>query len=251
MNQAMFDFGDYTPAPEFTMAVNEQPPQRFENFGAKAVSDTELLALILQGQGTRPEKAVTLATQLIAEAGSLRALLSWGVPEYRRLKGIGRIKALQLCAVTEIARRMMLSPPGAAPLLNRADLIAAYFRPLIQGLIVEKFFVALLNRKSRLIKHVELTSGTATATLASPREIFRAALREGATAPVTALVCVHNHPSGGSSEPSAADNHVTRLIHQASKTVDIDFLDHVIVVADPAADPNGKGYFSYREAGLL
>jgi len=250
MNQSIFDFGDYTPAPEFTMAVNEQPPQRFENFGAKALSDTELLALILQGQGTRPEQTVRLAIQLIAEAGSLRALLSWSVPEYRRLKGIGRIKALQLSAVTEIARRMMLSPPGPAPLLNRADLIAAYFRPLIQGLIVEKFLVALLNRKGRLIKHVEITSGTATATLASPRDVFRTALRESATAPVTALVCVHNHP-GGASEPSAADTHVTRLLNQASKTVDIDFFDHVIVVADPATDPNGKGYFSYREAGLI
>ncbi|MGH7957241.1 MAG: JAB domain-containing protein, partial [Opitutaceae bacterium] len=144
----------------------------------------------------------------------------------------------------------MLPSPGTAPLLNRADLIAAHFRPSIQGLVVERFFVALLNRKSRLVKQVEITSGTATATLASPRDVFRVALREGATVPVTALVCVHNHP-GNSSEPSAADTHVTRLLREASKTVDIELLDHVIVVADPAADPNGKGYFSYREAGLL
>lgn len=241
----MFDFGDYTPAPEFTMAVSEQPPQRLENFGVSAVSDTELLAMILQGNGTRAEQAVTLASRLIAEAGSVGALLSWGAPEYRRLNGIGRIKALQLSAIAEIARRMMTSMREAAPLLNRADLIAAHMAPVTAGLQVEKFWVLCLNRKNRLLKQVEVTSGTATAALAHPREVFRAAVREAATA----IVCVHNHPSGDPA-PSAPDLHVTRVIREAAKAVDIQLLDHVII-GTPTADPLGKGHYSFREAGVI
>ena len=246
MNQITFDFGECSPEPDFTMAVSEQPPQRLENYGTAAVSDTELLAMILQGQGICPTKAVALGSQLIAEAGSIHALLTWGAPEYRRLKGIGRIKALQLAATAEIARRMMTQRGASAPLLNRADLIAAHLAPVAAGLTIEKFWVFCLTRKNRLIKRIELTSGTATAALAHPREVFRAAVREPGT---VAVACAHNHPSGDP-QPSAADLHVTRLIREASKAIDMDFIDHVIV-GRPEADPNGVGYYSFREAGII
>lgn len=245
MNQITFDFGECTHEPDFTMAVSEQPPQRLENFGVTAVSDTELLAMILCGAGTRTEQAVTLASRLIAEAGSIAALLSWGAPEYRRLKGIGRIKGLQLAAIAEIARRMMTSPRGTSPLLNRADLVAAYMAPIAAGLQIEKFWVLCLNRKNRLLKHIEVTSGTATAALAHPREVFRAAIRESASA----IVCAHNHPSG-SPEPSAPDVHVTRQLREASKAVDIELIDHVIL-GRIEADPQSRGYYSFKEAGIL
>jgi len=247
MNQFTFDFvGDCaTEHEDFAMAVSEQPPQRLENYGTAAVSDTELLAMILQGNGTCPTQAVTLASRLLAEAGSINALLVWGAPEYRRLKGIGRIKALQLAATTEIARRMMAPTAASAPLLNRPELIAAHLRPIAAGLTVEKFWVLCLNRKNRLLKRVELTSGTTTSTLAHPRDVFRAAVREGATA----IACAHNHPSGDP-QPSAADVHVTRLIREGAKAIDMDFVDHVIV-GRPDADPHGVGHYSFREAGIL
>ena len=132
-----------------------------------------------------------------------------------------------------------------APVLNRPELVLQYFAPIIHGLEVEKFWVLCLNRKNRLLKRVELTTGTATAALAHPREIFRAAVRESATA----IACVHNHPSGDPA-PSAPDMHVTRLIREASRTVDIDFVDHVII-GRPDADPLAKGHFSFREAGII
>lgn len=247
MNQITFDFiGDCATGHEdFAMAVSEQPPQRLENYGTAAVSDTELLAMVLQGNGTCPTQAVALATKLLAEAGSINALLTWGTPEYRRLKGIGRIKALQLAATAEIARRMMTPNSASAPLLNRPELIAAYLAPIAAGLTVEKFWVLCLNRKNRLLKRVELTSGTATATLAHPREVFRAAVRESATA----IICAHNHPSGDP-HPSAPDLHVTRLIREAAKAIEMDFVDHVIV-GRRDADPTGVGFYSFREAGIL
>jgi DNA repair protein RadC len=245
MNQTTFEFDGHSTEAEFTMAVSEQPPQRLENFGVRAVSDTELLAIILQGNGTRPELAIQIATGLIAEAGSIAGLVAWDALDYRQTKGIGRIKGLQLTAVAEIARRMMAGARASAPLLNRADLAAAHLAPSVAGLHIEKFWVLCLNRKNRLIKQVEITSGTATAALAHPREVFRAAVRESASA----LICAHNHPSGDPA-PSAPDLQVTRQLREAAKAVDITLLDHVII-GRPEADPLGRGHYSFREAGLL
>lgn len=154
------------------------------------------------------------------------------------------MKGSQLAAVAEIARRMTTGG-DTKPLLNRAELIAAYFAPVIRGLEVEKFWVLCLDRKNRLLKRVEITSGTATATLAHPREIYRAAIRESASA----IACVHNHPSGDPA-PSAPDIHVTRQLREASKAVDIELLDHVIV-GRSECDPLSRGWYSFREAGLL
>jgi DNA repair protein RadC len=245
MNQFTFDFSECTSETDSAMAVSEQPQQRFETFGASALSDTELLAMILQGNGTAVERAVGMARKLISEAGSIAGLASWLPTDYRRTKGIGQTKASQLATLVEISRRMMAAHAPVQPMMNRADLVAAHFAPLITGLQIEKFWVMCLNRKSRLLKRIEITSGTATAALAHPREVFRAAIRESATG----VVCVHNHPSGDPA-PSAPDLQVTRQLREAAKTVDIQLLDHVIV-GTAANDPLARGFYSFREAGML
>lgn len=238
-------------APEYPLpnrlretAVTERPQERLEKYGPKALSDTELLAMLLRS-GTRGHDVLTLATRLIADAGSLSGLLGWRQADFRKLKGIGPVKSLQLVTVMEVAGRVIEQKHGEAPLLNRAEVVAEHLRPIAAGLDVEKFWVLCLNRKNRLIKRVEVTSGTATAALAHPREVFRAAIRESASA----VVCAHNHPSGDPA-PSAPDMHVTRQLREAAKAVDIELIDHVIV-GRAAADPLGRGYFSFREAGIL
>lgn len=225
-------------------ATSERPQERLKQFGAAALSDTELLAMLLRS-GTRGQDVLTLAARLVGEAGSLAGLVSWHEKDFRRLKGIGPIKALQLVTVMEVARRVIGQQAGEEPLLNSAELIAAYTQPFVSGLEVEKFWVLCLNRKNRLIKRVELTSGTATSTLAHPREVYRVAVRESAAA----IVCVHNHPSGDPA-PSSPDLNITRMLREAGKAVDIALLDHVIV-GRRGADPAGRGYFSFREAGLV
>jgi DNA repair protein RadC len=225
-------------------AVAERPQERLAKFGASALSDAELLAMILRS-GTAGQDVLTLATRIVAEAGSLGGLVGWRAADFQKLKGIGPVKALQLVTVMELASRIVTQRREEEPVLNRADLIAAYLQPFVAGLEVEKFWVLCLNRKNRLVKRVEITSGTATAALAHPREVFRAAIRESAAA----LVCAHNHPSGDPA-PSAPDLHVTRQLREAAKAVDIELLDHVIV-GRAGADPLGRGYFSFREAGLL
>jgi DNA repair protein RadC len=227
-----------------TLAAGERPQERLEKLGAAALSDSELLAMLLRS-GTRGNDVLTLASRLIAEAGSLAGLIGWRETDFERIHGIGRVKALQLVTVMEMARRVVGQQAGEKPLLNRAELVAAYLTPIAAGLQVEKFWSLSLNRKNRLLKCVEITSGTAANTLVHPREVFRTAIREGATA----VVCAHNHPSGDPS-PSAADLTVTRQLREASKVIDIHLLDHVII-GRPAADPSGVGYYSFRAVGLL
>ncbi|HUJ42685.1 MAG TPA: DNA repair protein RadC [Opitutaceae bacterium] len=226
------------------LAVGERPQERLERFGASALSDTELLAMLLRS-GSREMDVLALASRLIAEAGSLAGLIAWTETDFRRLKGVGRVKALQLVAVMEVARRALRQDYGGAPVLNRPELIFAHFQPIVSGLAVEKLWVLCLNRKNRLIKRVEVTSGTATGSLVHPREVFRSAIREAATA----VICVHNHPSGDPA-PSSADLQVTRRLREAAVAVDIELIDHLIL-GTKTADPAGRGYYSFREAGLL
>jgi DNA repair protein RadC len=226
------------------LAVGERPQERLEKFGAAALSDTELLAMLLRS-GTRGQDVLTLAGRLISEAGSLAGLIAWKETDFRRLKGIGRVKALQLITVMEIARRVLGQQAGEAPVLGSAELVATYFTSIVAGLSVEKFWSLCLNRKNRLIKRVEVSSGTASSSLVHPREVFREAIREGASA----VICVHNHPSGDPA-PSTADINVTRQLRDAAKTIGIELLDHVIV-GTRAHDPTGIGYYSFRSSGLL
>ena len=116
--------------------------------------------------------------------------------------------------MVEIGRRMMKPSPAQAPILNRPELIAEYLAPYAKGIDVEKFWVLCLNRKNRLKKLVEVTSGTATGSLVHPREAFRAAIQHGSTA----IAVAHNHPSGDPA-PSSADIQVTRLWEASHKRV--------------------------------
>lgn len=222
-----------------SLAVSETPMARIDHFGAPALSDAELLALVL-GPGAC---CLRTAHRVIAEAGSLLRLATWKEPDFEAVAGIGRATAARMVAAVEIARRLCV-PAAVEPLMNRPELIVAHFFPVTMGLDVEKFWVCCLNRKNRLLKAVEITSGTATCSLAHPREVFRAAIREGATA----VICVHNHPSGDPA-PSAADIQVTRQLREAAKALDISLLDH-IVIGRAECDPSGKGYYSFREAGF-
>ena len=234
------------PAPNLLLATaeGERPQERLQRFGPQALGDAELLAMLLRS-GTRGTDVLTLSGRLLGEAGSLAGLLAWREADFRRLRGIGRVKALQLVTVMELARRVLGQQEEDSPSLREADQIVRHLRPVTAGLEVEKFWVLCLNRRHRLLKRVEMTSGTANATLAHPREVFRIAVREGASA----IACSHNHPSGDPT-PSSADVEVTRMLREASRAVDIPLVDHVIV-GQPGADPAGRGYYSFREAGMV
>lgn len=226
------------------LAVSERPQERFERLGAEALSEVELLALLIR-KGTKTDDVFAIANRLLAGSGSLENLLDWSQADLQRIKGIGRVKAAQLRIVFEIAKRVRLTPAERVESFRTAEEVFTYFEMLVKGVSVEKFWVMCLNRKNRLIRLHEATSGTASSSLVHPREVFREAIRLAASA----VICVHNHPSGDPA-PSAADIQVTRQLREASRAVDIDLLDHVII-GKKSADPANRGYYSFRDAGVL
>jgi DNA repair protein RadC len=229
-----------------SLAEGDRPQERMEKHGVGSLSDTELLAMLLRS-GTRGHDVLSLAADLLKRAGSLGKLVQWTETDFRQLKGIGKVKAMQLMVVMEVIARVLKEEKmgEAAPMLETAPAVFDYLHPLARGLAVEKFWVLCLNRKNRLLKRVEISSGTASNALAHPREVFREAIREGASA----VICVHNHPSGDPT-PSNADLAVTRRLREAARAVEIELHDHVILGV-PAADPAGLGHYSFRVAGLL
>ncbi len=226
------------------LAVGERPQERLERHGPSALSEVELLALLLR-KGTRAHDVLAIAQRMLADAGSLEGLLAWTEPDLRRLPGVGRVKAAQLVTVLEIARRVRAGSTTAEPVFRDGSDVFAHFEMIARGLAVEKFWVLCLNRKNRLIRRHEATSGTASSSLVHPREVFREAIRLSASA----VICVHNHPSGDPA-PSSADVQVTRQLREAAKAIEIDLLDHIII-GRRSNDPAGRGFYSFRDAGIL
>ncbi|MGB0415823.1 MAG: RadC family protein [Coraliomargarita sp.] len=228
------------------MVASERPQERLEQHGPEALSDRELLALILRS-GQRGIDVVTLTGDLLHQAGSLTKLMHWTRDDFRQVHGIGAVKAAQLVTVMELAKRMIRhwDEDEADIRYDAPHLVFRRYRSRIAGLDVEKFYVLCLDRKNRLIRDLEVSSGTATSALVHPREVFRQAIRLNATA----VIVAHNHPSGDPA-PSRADIQVTRQLREAAQAVQIHLLDHVIL-GNKVNDPRDLGYYSFSDAGLV
>jgi DNA repair protein RadC len=242
VNQSSFDFvvGE-------TANPADNVLDRLDQVGPRALSDTEILTVLLQSGGVATTTAPAIARAVLAEAGSIAKLLDWSPAEFRRIPGIGRTRAAQLAAAAELGRRAFAVSPRSAPQISSPAKAFEFLRPIVAGLTVEKIFVLALNRKERLLKTIEITSGTATAALGHPREVLRAVLLSHGS--VSAFMLAHNHPSGDPA-PSSADIHFTRTMREAAKSVDLQLLDHVIV-GTPGNDPLGRGFYSFRESGII
>ena len=223
---------------------NERPQERLEQLGASVLSDRELLAMIIRS-GTQKHDVLALADLLIQKSGSLAGLLRWDVSDFKRIDGIGQVKALQLSVQVEVAKRMMRGRREQIACMDEPLKVWEHLYPEVCSDAVEKVWVLCLDRKNKLIRAETVTSGTATGSLIHPREVFKPAIRYGSTA----IILAHNHPSGDPT-PSAADLKVTRKIAESAKCLDIDFLDHVIL-GEPENCPNKKGYYSFSDSGLI
>ncbi len=226
------------------MVASERPQERLERHGPEALSDRELIAIILRS-GPRGIDVVTMSGQLIDKAGAISNLLRWTAEDFQQIHGIGKVKSLQLIAVMDLARRILKADDTQATIFDAPEVVAEHFRTVTPGLEVEKFWALCLDRKNRLLRRIEVSSGTATSSLVHPREVFREAIKLSAAA----IIAVHNHPSGDPA-PSRADIQVTRQLRESAKIIGIDLLDH-IVVGNRSHDPQGLGYYSFNEAGLI
>ncbi|HEX9082556.1 MAG TPA: DNA repair protein RadC [Holophagaceae bacterium] len=206
------------------LSPDQRPRERLLAGQGEALADAELLAL-LWGAGRPGQSAVELAQALLGHTGGLSGLLGLGLQDWLDQPGLGPAKAGQLWAALELVRRSQRSAERLRITSPRAA--GAYLLPRCQGWTEERFGLLALNAKGDLLAERLLSQGTATATLISPREFFREALRYGAT---TALA-FHNHPSGDPS-PSREDVHLTHRLRAAGESLGVPLADHLILGQD-------------------
>ena len=216
---------------------SERPREKLLERGAQALSDAELLALLL-GSGSRGRSAVELARALLTEFGSLRELLNADRPRWLGQHGIGPARYAALQAAVELARRYFREAMRIGPALDAPDAARAFLLAQLRDRPYEVFCCLYLDKRHRLIRFEELFRGTIDGAGVHPREVLRQTLLHNAAA----VILAHNHPSGVL-EPSQADEFITRRLREALALVDVRVLDHIIV---------GDGHcFSFSEHGLL
>lgn len=205
-----------------------RPRERLTQFGADALLDEELLAIILR-TGTRTQPVITLAQHLLQHFGGFRGLLSAKAADLKTIHGIGPARSCELLAISEISRRALAEALQHGPAMGQPKAVKAFCIAKLGHLRIEHCMALYLDNQLRLIECEEISRGTLTQTSVYPGEIVRAALRHHAAA----VILAHNHPSGVQ-EASQADISLTRHLKQALALVDIRLVDHIIVTAGHA-----------------
>ncbi len=218
---------------------DERPREKLLQRGGQALSDAELLALVLRtGDATSRMSALDHARLLLDRFGSLQQLAAASVAELQTVKGIGPAKAAELQAVFEIARRFKEKPLRPGSRYSHPQEVYHHFRGRLADHRRECFIVLLLDSKNRLLREVQISEGSLTASIVHPREVFAAVVRESAAA----LLLVHNHPSGDPT-PSREDREITIRLKEAGELMGVRVLDHIVIGAE--------GYVSFADRGLL
>ena len=225
------------------MAAGDRPRERLVLEGADALSNSELIAILLR-TGLQGYSAIHIAQQLLAKFGTLDGLARAPLEELCQVKGVGRDKAVTLKAAFTLARKLAAELRAETPLLDTPERIADLLREESRPQEVEQFRVVMLNTRRRLIGIEIISQGTLDTILVHPREVFKKAIAANASA----VVLVHNHPSGDPT-PSEADIKVTRDLIRAGQLLKIEVLDHVII--GRRTTERQKDYASLRELGYF
>lgn len=217
---------------------SEKPYEKFLNYGPESLSDAELLAVIIKS-GTNGLKSVELAQNFLNQKNrNLMNLYDVSFEEMLRMKGIGKVKAIQLKCIAELSNRITATRYVQQIALLDARSIAAYFMEKMRHETQELLILCMFDSKCRLLAEEVVSKGSVNSSIVPPREIFLLALQKRAVH----IVLLHNHPSGISA-PSREDDEVTRRISECGQMIGIPLADHIII-----GDHN---YYSYRESGLL
>ncbi len=219
---------------------HERPYEKCENHGAESLSDAELLAVLLRS-GTKGSSVLDLSNFILYKHNSSNGILNLHQLNFQQLlkiHGVGRVKAVQILCISELAKRMAKACASHTLSFENPKSIANYYMEDMRHAQQEHMKLLLLNTKSKLIGEINLSKGTVNATLLSPRELFIEALAHGAVA----IILIHNHPSGDPT-PSKEDILITKRIHEAGQLLGIDLLDHIII--------GNQIYTSFREKGIM
>lgn len=219
-------------------AEEDRPREKMMAKGADALSDAELLAILI-GSGNTEESAVELMRRVLASChNDLNELAHWEVRDYSRFKGFGPAKSITIMAALELGKRRKLQEVKERATIRSSKDIYELFHPLMCDLPLEEFWVLLLNQANKVIEPVRISTGGIAGTFVDVRSILREALLQRATQ----MAVVHNHPSGNA-RPSQEDKVLTQRILSAAKAMDIHLIDHLIVC-------DGK-YYSFADEGLI
>lgn len=214
----------------------ERPRERMINYGPEALSNTELLAIIIR-TGIKGESALAVAQSLISQEG-LEALVDSSIEELASFKGIGTSKAVLIKAAIELGKRLYNMPEKKKHAIKSPADVSAVLMGDMRYLKKEYFKIILLDIKNNIIAVENISIGSLNSSLVHPREIFKTAIKKSSAA----AILVHNHPSGDP-HPSNEDIDVTKRISEGGKILGIEILDHVII-----GDGN---YFSFKDEGLM
>ena len=219
-------------------AAEDRPREKMMQKGAEALSDAELLAILI-GSGNTEESAVALMQRVLAACNNdLSQLGKWEVRDFSRFKGFGPAKSITIMAALELGKRRKLQERSERTTIRSSADIYELFHPLLCDLPTEEFWVLLLNQAAKVIDKVRISRGGIDQTTADVRTILREALLQRAVQ----IVLIHNPPSGNPS-PSHADRSLTELVRKAAQTMNIRLTDHIIVT-------DGK-YYSFNDEGII
>ena len=221
------------------LPLEERPRERLQKLGAEFLSAQELLALAL-GRGVAGKPVMSIAQELIGRFGSIKGIAEATIDELAHIKGIGTAKAAQLMASFELGKRQSLE---GGSLYDRYDIdnprsVVKAIGASIRDKTKEHFKLIILNTRNKILTVAHISTGTISASLVHPREVFKEAIRRSASS----VILVHNHPSGDP-KPSEEDLRITRRLIDAGKIIGIEVLDHVIIGKD--------NFSSFKERGLL
>ncbi len=202
----------------------ERPYEKLEMYGEKMLSNSELLAIIIKN-GTKKYTAIDISNKILNKINNnLRELQDISLDDFKDIQGIGRVKAIQLKAICELAKRMSRPINDAKIQIKNTKDIADIFIDELRYEKREIVKLVLLNTKNIIMKIIDISFGGTSSALLEPKDIFIEAIKIGAPK----IIIVHNHPSGDS-EPSLADFEITKRIEEASKIIGIELLDHIVI----------------------
>lgn len=220
------------------MPEEDRPRERLARVGPEALRDAELLAVLFR-TGTREEGAIALAERVLRHFNhSLRTMGRASLEEIMQVKGVGKVKAIEIKAAMELGRRLAERKAEPRRKITSAVDIADLLMLTFKEYEIEHFKCVLLNVKQEVLKVVDVSRGSLTGTLVEPGDVFRQAVREGATG----LILAHNHPSGDP-EPSRMDIELTQRLVESGRILGISVLDHVIF--------GDKVHVSLKERGWM
>lgn len=223
-----------------TLPEDEQPYEKAREYGVAALTDTELLAVLLRA-GTKGKTSLALARDILTSIDNDTHLLNIHHLTYEQLtskKGIGNVKAIQILCLSEISKRLAKATAKEGVLLNNPAAIAAYYMEDMRHLSQEQMKLLMFDTKSKLIFEMDMSKGTVNAALISPRELFIEALKRNAVS----IILLHNHPSG---DPVPSENDIlfTNQVKKSGDLIGISLLDHIII--------GDNCYKSFAEMQLL